>query len=185
MSRTALLATCPFPLLLCFLSAKPVLADTATGSALPAPTPPWYEVGGQITAIDQQAFPFRSPYSGTNSFQSSFQNALTHTYTLYLGVRPLNGLELYLDPEMALGYGLSGAVGLAGVANGDVIRQGGGAVKPGLAPSESPWGSDGPYIARAFARVVLPLGSETEDAPAAENQMGAAPWRRRVDRGVA
>jgi hypothetical protein len=126
-------------------------------SAAQADTSTWYEVGGQITGIDQQAFPFRSPYAGPNSFQSSYQNAATHTYTLFLGIRPLNDLEFYLNPEMARGYGLGGAVGLAGFTNGDVIRQGGFNL------------SEAPYLARAFIRYDLPLGSGRVSVPAGEN----------------
>lgn len=123
-----------------------------------SPSAPWSEIGGQITGIDQQEFPFRSPYAGPHSFLSSDQNALSHTYTLYLGVRPIDGLEFYLDPEMALGYGLSNAEGLAGLPNGDVIRgPGGGGIQP--------------YIARAFARCDLPLGLQRVLQQAGENQI--------------
>lgn len=128
--------------------------------ALAAEPPAWYEVGAQATAIDQQLFAFRSPYQGLNSLSSDADNALSHTYTLYFGIRPIKGLEFYLNPEMARGFGVGNAMGLAGYTNGDVIRN------PSL--------SQDPYVARAFLRTVWGLGSASTDVAPGENQIGGA-----------
>lgn len=60
-------------------------------------------------------------------------------------------LPFYFDLEMFKGEGVSGASGLGGLANGDVVRPG--TVNPGKRP----------YVARRYLRDVLPLGDETVD----------------------
>lgn len=137
------------------------IAAVVVAAAIPGwparalPLPP-HQAGAQITFIDQQLFPFRSPYQGPNSFRSSWQNALTDTYTLFLGVRPLANLDLYLDPELALGTGLGGTVGLAGVTDGDALRT-------GVSPV--------PYVARAFLRSWWGMSTLTTAVSADENQI--------------
>jgi len=100
--------------------------STSSPSSKPTPEdkPKNYLIGGQITVIPQTLLPFHSPYSGPNSLvaPSTPATVWTDTYTLYLGWRPTPGLELYVDPEMARGAGIGGAVGLGGYPNGDVLR---------------------------------------------------------------
>jgi high affinity Mn2+ porin len=102
-----------------------------------------YAIAGEITYILQSLFAFHSPYAGPNSLRSRNETELTHTYTLYLGVRPTPRLEVYINPELALGNGFSSGNGLAGYSNGDLIGQ------PTLRPE--------PYIARFFVRWRIPL----------------------------
>ena len=133
-----------------------------------------YLIGGQITAIAQSVLPFRSPYSGQNSFESPsrFSTEWTDTYTLYLGYRPTPGVELYVDPEMARGAGVGGAVGLAGFPNGDVLRV------PGFGIGALP---ETPYLGRYFVRAMLSTGHGTTKISAGENQIaGTAPTERLV-----
>lgn len=127
-----------------------------------------YELGLQSTVILQHAFRFHSPYQGANSFRSHNETELSDTYTLYLGWRPARNVELYLNPEMARGQGLSQALGIAGYVNGDVIRN------PALGQE--------PYLARYFARWTVPLhGGGTEKIEPGENKIGGtAPAHRLV-----
>lgn len=128
------------------LSAQSATADT-TPPKVPTPgSASWAPqiLGTQITVIGQRLFPFHSSYSGVNSLVAGGDTQVSHTYGLYLGARPfatfLPGLAAYLDIEMARGKGVGRTVGLAGVTNGDVIRQGSGNL------------GNGPYVARAFLR---------------------------------
>ena len=60
---------------------------------------------------------------------------------------------------MARGSGVSHAYGLAGLTDGDVIRQG--SVDLG----------QGPYLARVYARFMIPLGKERDTADRGQDQV--------------
>src|ERR1700694_4422339 len=81
-------------------------------------------LGTQVTVIAQRVAPFRAAYSGPMSLAASGDHAVSHTYGVYLGARIFPRLDGYLDVEMVRGSGISRASGLAGVTNGDVLRQG-------------------------------------------------------------
>ncbi len=104
-----------------------------------------YTASGEITDILQDLFDFHSPYSGTNSLRARNEAELSHSYTLYLGARLTPRLEVYVNPEIALGNGVGSGSGLAGYPNGDLIGQ------PTLRPD--------PYLARLFVRWRIPLQS--------------------------
>jgi hypothetical protein len=116
-----------------------------------------YELGFQTTLIDQQLFKFHSPYEGSNSLRSRSENEKSDTYTLFLGARLTQGLEIYVNPEMARGNGIGEALGLAGYTNGDVIRN------PTLGMQ--------PYLARYFLRWTTATGHGTEKTEPGENQI--------------
>ncbi len=117
----------------------------------------WFHIGGQATFIEQFLFPFHSPYSGPHSLPSEHQGRMSQTYTLYLGARPLPELEAFVDPEMARGKAIGNSLGLAGITNGDVIRN------PSL--------DQDPYLARYFARWSIPTGGEPEHVEASDLQV--------------
>src|SRR5579859_2614939 len=48
-----------------------------------------YAIASEITYIPQQLFAFHNPYAGPSSLLSRNETELTHTYTLYLGARPI------------------------------------------------------------------------------------------------
>jgi high affinity Mn2+ porin len=124
-------------------------------------------LGAQFTVIGQYLAPFAAPYAGPNSLTSHGDHELTHTYGAYVGLRMPAHLEAYLDVEMARGAAVGHAVGLAGITNGDVIRQG--SVDLG----------QGPYIARAFVRFLVPLSHDVDTASRAMDQLpGAEPASR-------
>lgn len=116
---------------------------TGTGGDKP-PVDSLYQMGGQATFTLQNLIPFHNPYEGPNSLPSRGEAELTHTYTLFLGARFTKNVEIYLNPEVALGNGLNGGTGLAGYPNGEVIGQGG-------VPTN-------PYLARYFVRWRTPVG---------------------------
>ncbi|HVT60139.1 MAG TPA: carbohydrate porin [Thermoanaerobaculia bacterium] len=107
-------------------------------------------LGAQFTYIGQHLQRFHAAYSGARSLKSTGDSKETDTYGMYFGSQVVSRLQFYLDLEMARGHGVSNAEGLAGITNGDVIRQG--SVDLGQSP----------YVARAYFRYSLPLSNESE-----------------------
>ena len=126
-------------------------------------------LGTQITVIAQRLGRFDAPYSGSMSLVAGGDQAVSHTYGIYLGARLAPRLDGYLDVEMARGSGISHASGLAGVTNGDVLRQGTADL------------GNGPYVARAFLRLTLPLSSDVDSMPGGIDQLAEPVARRRVE----
>lgn len=82
----------------------------------------WFNIHFQTTYIYQYKPSFASTYADTNSLTGAETNANSLTATLYLGVRLWKGAEIYLNPELAGGSGLSRAVGMGGSSNGETFR---------------------------------------------------------------
>jgi high affinity Mn2+ porin len=109
----------------------------------------------QATFLNQATPAFRSPYLGTNSLNPS-QGRETTDVTLYAGVRLWQGAEVWLNPEIDQGFGLSGSVGVAGFPSGEAYKV----------------GASYPYtrLHRAFFRQTIDLGGEVQDVSAGFNQ---------------
>ena len=116
----------------------------------------WY---GQTTVISQWHDSFHSPYQGQNSFQSDEDTATSATATLMLGGKLWQGGELYFDPEIACGRGVSDVYGMAAFPNGDITRVG------RLEPT--------PYVARLYASQSIGFGGEQENIEAGPNQLAS------------
>ena len=86
--------------------------------------PERFSIHFQTTYIYQYKPKFSSDYQGRNSLDSAEQKDNSVTATLYLGLRLWKGGELYVNPEIAGGSGLSGALGMAGSSNGETFRVG-------------------------------------------------------------
>jgi high affinity Mn2+ porin len=134
-------------------STSAVIDPTPPGKALPSdiPGPTSYLpqlVGAQYTWIRQYQYPLRSPNRGNNSLDPTGDTQGTHTIGLYTGWAFTDRLQAYLDTEKFNGAGVSGATGLGGPTNGDVVRQGSASLHKDF------------YIARAYLRYMLPLSGE-------------------------
>jgi high affinity Mn2+ porin len=81
-----------------------------------------WNLHAQLTAISQGHGEFHSPYSGPNSFQSRWELYSIGVSTLFLGKRLWSGGELFVNPELAAGRGLSDVEGIAGFPNGEATR---------------------------------------------------------------
>jgi high affinity Mn2+ porin len=133
--------------------------DTGKAADATAPWPPAetdnFAIHGQSTFLEQYAFPFRNPYVGQNSLYPN-QGRETWDATAYLGMRLWQGAELWVNPELDQGFGLSGTVGVAGFPSGEAYKVG--------APV--------PYLRmqRMFVRQTINLGGDTEKVEAAANQ---------------
>jgi high affinity Mn2+ porin len=81
-----------------------------------------WEVHGQTTYV-QQGYPrFRAPYTGENSFPPWPQTKQTWTTSAFLGLQLWDGGELYYNPELIQGFGLSSTIGAAGYPNGEAQK---------------------------------------------------------------
>ncbi len=116
-------------------------------------------LGTQMDFIHQRLLPFHAPYSGDNSLQSGGDAKTSEAYGIYAGMQIARGVEGYLDVEMVRGKGISRTVGLAGITNGDVIRQGSADL------------GDGPYIARMFFRYTIGFGAALDTLARAMDQL--------------
>ncbi|MDB6036261.1 MAG: porin, partial [Verrucomicrobiales bacterium] len=96
-------------------------------------------------------------YTGPNSLVRDEPVRTTYTGTLFLGAKLWEGAEVYVNPEVSGGKGLSGTVGVAGFPNGEATRVGD--------PTPTP------YFARYFFRQRFDLGGETESVVADQNQL--------------
>ncbi len=124
-------------------------SDASKWSVLGAPNSPesdGWSLHSQTTFATQYAPPFRTPYRGANSLDP---NAARNTWdaTLYVGRRLWEGAELWVNPEIDQGFGLSDTHGIAGFPNGNAYKVG--ATYPLSAPSarihspdNRPWGRD-------------------------------------------
>jgi high affinity Mn2+ porin len=131
-------------------------ADSSDTAAPDATTPPdtffahsntakWW-ISGQANFVFQAHGTFYSQYSGTNSFTSPTEHALSRVMTLFTGYEFTPKTALYFDEEEAGGGGLSRALGIAGFVNLDVVR--------------NPSISQLPYIARLIFEQIIPLSKE-------------------------
>ena len=95
---------------------------TTTQKAVPAQ--PRFSLHFQTTYIYQYKPAFSADYSGQNSMKTQEETDNSITATLYMGMRLWKGAELYINPEIAGGSGLSGAYGMAASTNGETFRVG-------------------------------------------------------------
>ena len=114
----------------------------------------------QSTAIGQAHPGFPSLYSGTNSLPDVAERRVSWTGTIFADFRIANKFDVVVNPEIAGGRGFGYVTGIAGFTNGEIPR----------VASATP----SPYIARAFIRFTVPLGSKTEMVESGANQLGGA-----------
>ncbi|MHB9119520.1 MAG: carbohydrate porin [Burkholderiales bacterium] len=113
----------------------------------------------QATVVNQSHGGFSARYSGQNSLADERESHYSVTSTLFLGARLWQGGELYWNPEVAFGRGLSGVLGVAGFPNGEIARVG--SANPTF------------YTARFFVRQTFALGGESETVEPDQNQLGS------------
>jgi high affinity Mn2+ porin len=135
-------------------------ATTDAGNVAPAWAidPDSWNVHGQVTYVEQGYPAFHSPYQGANSLSAGGQIQNTTSATAFVGYRPWDGTEIYVNPELMQGFGLSNTLGVAGFPNGEAQK------------------SDFPMprfnVARFFVRQTFGLGGEQETIEDGPNQLG-------------
>jgi high affinity Mn2+ porin len=147
--------------LLAALVLAPALARAADG-----PQDLW-AIHGQATLTWQGHPAFTSPYAGPNSLDASANGRETFDATLYAGLHPWPGGELWIDPEIDQGFGLSNTLGVAGFPSGEAYKV----------------GKAAPFLRlpRAFLRQTIDLGGAGEKVEADQNQFSG---QRSADRLV-
>jgi high affinity Mn2+ porin len=124
-----------------------------------------WNVHAQTTLLPQGYGPIHSPYAGPDSLPGRGQFQATWTSTAFLGVRLWDGGELYFDPELTQGFGINGALGVAGFTNGEAQKAG--APFPKIRAQRY-------YIKQTFG-----LGGEQEDIDDGPNQLAG---KKDIDR---
>jgi high affinity Mn2+ porin len=116
-------------------------------------------LSAQYTYVRQHQTALDSPYSGPLSLHADGDTQPSQTIGFYGGWAPVSWGQLYLDTEKFMGAGVSGATGMGGLTNGDVLREGAVGLKKTF------------YIARAYVRVMWPLGSDVVHLERAQDQV--------------
>jgi high affinity Mn2+ porin len=127
----------------------------------------WYNVNAQATVVTQGNVPFRSPYTGPNSFLSAYELRTTSTATLFFIAKlPWEGGRLVINPEVSGGRGLSDVFGLGGPPNGEAVRVGN--------PQPTP------YFARFLLQQTFELGGEWETLAPIANQIPGPLYKNNI-----
>lgn len=120
----------------------------------------------QQTIITQYHIDFFVAYSGKNSLQTSESPKTTLTSTFFIGRKLWNNAELYFNPELGGGNGLSGATGVAGFVNGEAYRIG------DPTPEIT--------VARFFIKQIFPLSNASTQVNDTPNQLARTQPTERI-----
>jgi high affinity Mn2+ porin len=120
----------------------------------------------QSTLTDQATNRFAAPYSGANSLLPDPGGKATFDLTGYVGYRPWSGGEVWADPEIDQGFGLSNTLGLAGFSSGEAYKI----------------GDKNPYLRlqRLFLRQTFNVGGDKTDVDPDLNVFGGKTSADRV-----
>ena len=123
---------------------------------------------GQTTFVWQGTPAFRSPAGslGANSLQSAANGRETIDATLFVGLKPWQGAEIWVDPEIDQGHGLAETHGVAGFPSGDSYKL----------------GFSYPYARaqRYFIRQTIDLGGATQKVDDDVNQFAGSHTENRL-----
>lgn len=147
----------------------PADATPAAPDATPAQddtAPEQWAIHGQATNVWLLQPEFRSPYQGPQSLSPPANGRETVDATVYAGFRPWQGAEIWINPEIDQGFGLSNSFGVAGYVSGEAYKL----------------GETDPYyrMARAFFRQTIDLGGDTQKIDPDLNQLGGAQTANRL-----
>jgi high affinity Mn2+ porin len=125
-----------------------------------------WAIHGQATNVWLLQPAFRSPYRGTQSLRAGANGRETVDVTVYAGIRPWPGAEIWINPEVDQGFGLSDTFGVAGYVSGEAYKV----------------GKAQPYVLvqRGFLRQTIDLGGETEKLGPDLNQLGGTQTANRL-----
>lgn len=152
----------PFP------SAATISSPATTDASASAPasaSDQLFAIHAQATFNAQGVLAFSAPYSGANSLAPS-QVRETFDVTAYIGKRLWHGAELWANPEIDQGFGLSNTLGVAGFPSAEAYKV----------------GKANPYfkLPRVFLRQTIDLGGERRDVAAAANQLAGSQTSDRI-----
>ncbi len=113
----------------------------------------------QATVATQAHPAFSAAYSGRNSMRTDAEAATSVVMDLFAGLRAWPGAEIYFQPELASGRGLSSTLGVAAFPSGEVYRVG------DPAPTV--------IAGRLFLRQVIGLGGGRVQVGSGPNQLAS------------
>jgi len=143
------------------ITSQLVMAEDVPTSATPSlPDAESWAIHGQLTNFTQANNRFTAPYAGTNSLLAQGRTEETTDISLFLGRRLWRGAEVWIDPEIDQGFGVSNTLGLAGYSSGEAYKV----------------GANSPYLrlTRAFIRQTIALGENDSAIESAPNQLAGA-----------
>src|ERR1700748_2933819 len=118
----------------------------------------------QQTIITQSKPAFNAPYSGQNSLSPNSETQSSITTTFFGAARLWKGAEVYFNPELSGGAGLSKTLGVAGFPNGETFRVG--SASPAI------------YIARLYFKQNFEWGKDKDTIEADANQLAGLRSKR-------
>ena len=147
-------------------AAAAAAVQTVDAAAPDEASPEQWAIHGQATNVWLLQPTFHAPYSGPQSLDRSGNGRETLDTTLYLGLRPWQGAEIWINPEMDQGFGLSNSFGVAGYISGEAYKV----------------GEASPYyrMPRGFFRQTINLGGDSEKVDPDLNQLGGSQTADRV-----
>jgi high affinity Mn2+ porin len=119
--------------------------------------PEAWNIHGQFTFIEQGYPAFNSPYEGANSLSGAAQAKNTVSSTAFIGVRPWDGTDIYVNPEVTQGFGLSETTGIAGF--------------PSMEAQKAAFPMPRFDVARLYVKQTFGLGGEQETIDDGPNQI--------------
>jgi high affinity Mn2+ porin len=125
----------------------------------------WFS--GQANFVFQAHGDFYAQYSGTNSLKNTAEHATSRVLTFFSGYEFTPNTMAYLDVEESGWGGISGALGLAGFTNLDVVR--------------NPTIGGAPYIARLMMEQIIPLSKEKTEVERTPFSLATQVPVRRLD----
>jgi high affinity Mn2+ porin len=131
-----------------------------------APTPQPFAVHAQFTDVTQGHPGFAAAFSGPNSLAADANARATNDVTLYVGARPWAGGEIWVDPEIDEGFGLSDTLGVAGFTSGEAYKIG----------ATTPYAK----VHRYFLRQTIDLGGEAQTVEPNLDALGGALTANRI-----
>ncbi len=149
--------------LLIAMIAAPTLAATPDDAPVPDQV---VALHFQATATEQYHPAFHSPYRGDQSLDPGARGDETSDVTLYAGFRPWRGGEIWINPEIDQGFGLSNTLGAAGFPSGEAYKV----------------GERTPYLKlpRLFLRQTFDLGGKSNNVDPDLNVLGGSQTENRL-----
>jgi high affinity Mn2+ porin len=129
-------------------------------------SPENWAIHGQTTTTWLLQPAFRSRYQGPQSLSSAANGRETVDATLYLGLRPWQGAEIWINPEIDQGFGLGNTFGAAGYISGEAYKLG----------EKSPYYQ----MPRVYFRQTINLGGDAERVDPDLNQLGGSQTSNRL-----
>jgi len=123
-----------------------------------------YSLHFQQTIISQYKPAFSADYSGKNSLSTLAETQSSITTTFFGAARLWKGAEVYFNPELSGGAGLSQTLGIAGFPNGETFRVG--SAEPKI------------YVARMYFKQNFEWGTEKDTIASDANVLGGLKSKR-------